>query len=261
MIWCRFQVAEKPVYGLVEGDQVVEVKGSPFEQYEPTGVRHPLGSAKLLAPCVPPTFYAVGHNYLDHVKWAAQYFNRNLEAPKKPDINYRASNALTGHEDPIIIPRESSGEVHHGGELVAVIGKKGKHLSRDEALSCVLGYTIGNDISDRTWQQEDRTMWRVKNTDTFKPMGPWIVTDVDPTRSTTMVRINGEEVLRFDTGKMIFDVAAYISEMSKNLTLHPGDVIWMGADGPTVPALRPGDTVEIEISGIGTLRNPVIAEA
>ena len=128
-------------------------------------------------------------------------------------------------------------------------------------MSCVLGYTIGNDISDRTWQQEDRTMWRVKNTDTFKPMGPWIVTDVDPTRSTTMVRINGEEVLRFDTGKMIFDVAAYISEMSKNLTLHPGDVIWMGADGPTVPALRPGDTVEIEISGIGTLRNPVIAEA
>jgi 2-keto-4-pentenoate hydratase/2-oxohepta-3-ene-1,7-dioic acid hydratase in catechol pathway len=160
----------------------------------------------------------------------------------------------------LAFPKDSAGEVHYEGELVAVIGKRAKGLSKEQALSCVLGYTIGNDLSERAWQSADRTQWRAKNTDTFKPMGPWIVTDIDPSTSETTVRVNDRVVSKFPTGNMIYDVASYIAEMSKYLTLHPGDVIWMGTDGATIPALRAGDVVEVAISGIGTLRNPVSAE-
>ena len=111
-------------------------------------------------------------------------------------------------------------------------------------------------MSERTWQAGDRTLWRAKNTDTFKPMGPWIETDVDLDSLQTTVRINGEIMSQFATNSMIFGVAHYISEMSKYLTLHPGDMIWMGTDGAT-QNMKAGDTVDVEISGIGTLSNPV----
>jgi 2-keto-4-pentenoate hydratase/2-oxohepta-3-ene-1,7-dioic acid hydratase in catechol pathway len=121
----------------------------------------------------------------------------------------------------------------------------------------VLGYTIGNDVSERTWQHDDRTLWRAKNTDTFKPMGPWIETTLDVSGCQSVTRINGAEVSRFQTSNFVFGIAHYISVMSKYLTLHPGDVIWMGTDGPTVPPLKHGDVVECEITGLGVLRNPV----
>jgi 2-keto-4-pentenoate hydratase/2-oxohepta-3-ene-1,7-dioic acid hydratase in catechol pathway len=124
----------------------------------------------------------------------------------------------------------------------------------------VFGYTIGNDISERTWQASDRTLWRAKNSDTFKPMGPWIDTDVDLAKLVTTVRLNGKSVARFRTNDMIFGVAAFISAITQYITLHPGDVIWMGADAPTLDMVA-GDVVEVEIDGIGTLRNPVVAEA
>jgi 2-keto-4-pentenoate hydratase/2-oxohepta-3-ene-1,7-dioic acid hydratase in catechol pathway len=260
MIWCRFEASARVAYGIVDGDDVIEVEGSPFGPYTRTRTRHRLSAIKLHPPCIPPTFYAAGINYRDHVTWATDYFKRPYHVPTRADIGYRAVNALIGHDEPIVIPKDSAGEVHYEGELVAVIGKRAKRLSKEQALSCVLGYTIGNDLSERAWQSADRTQWRAKNTDTFKPMGPWIVTDIDPSTSETTVRVNDEVVSKFPTGNMIYDVASYIVEMSKYLTLHPGDVIWMGTDGATVPALRPGDVVEVAISGIGTLRNPVSAE-
>ena len=122
----------------------------------------------------------------------------------------------------------------------------------------MLGWTIGNDVSERSWQKEDRTLWRAKNADTFKPMGPWIVTGLDPDAMETIVRLNGKETDRFKTNNMIFDTADYIVEVSKYCTIEPGDVMWMGTDG--VPEnIKPGDTVEIEITGIGMLRNKVVA--
>ena len=120
------------------------------------------------------------------------------------------------------------------------------------------GYTIGNDVSERTWQADDRTLWRAKNADTFKPMGPWIDTDVDINVMDTIVRVNGEEVQNFKTNNMIFDIPTYISRMSQYMTLHPGDVIWMGTDGVGTNIMA-GDVVEVELTGIGVLRNPVIA--
>ena len=123
----------------------------------------------------------------------------------------------------------------------------------------MLGYTIGNDVSERTWQREDRTFWRSKNTDTFKPMGPWIETDVDLDAMHTNVRLNGEMRTSFRTNDMLFSIAHFISTMTRYLTLYPGDVIWMGTDGSS-PNLKAGDVVEVEITGIGTLRNRFVAE-
>jgi 2-keto-4-pentenoate hydratase/2-oxohepta-3-ene-1,7-dioic acid hydratase in catechol pathway len=115
-------------------------------------------------------------------------------------------------------------------------------------------------VSERTWQKSDRTLWRAKNADTFKPMGPWIETDVDLDALETRVRVNGAETTRFPTNAMLFGVATYISTISRYVTLYPGDVIWMGTDG-TSPDLKAGDVVEVEITGIGTLRNPFVAAA
>jgi len=179
--------------------------------------------------------------------------------PKAADIGYRANNALVAHGEPIVIPTDASERVDYEGELVAVIGRKAKHLSESEALSRVLGWTIGNDVSERVWQANDRTSWRAKNTDTFKPMGPWIETDFDLDAAETRIRVNGEEKIRFKTNSTIFGPAAIISRMSQYLTLYPGDVVWMGTAGAP-ENIKHGDTVEIEITGIGTLSNPVMRE-
>jgi hypothetical protein len=124
----------------------------------------------------------------------------------------------------------------------------------------VLGYSIGNDVSERAWQKSDRTLWRAKNTDTFKPMGPWVETDVELDALETRVRVNGVETTRFRTNDMLFGIATYISTITRYVTLVPGDIVWMGTDG-TSPDLKAGDTVEVEIAGIGTLRNPFVAAA
>ena len=258
MRWIRFEHQGATHYGRLEGEDVIAVNGAPWDAPQPTGQRHKLSAVRLLPPVVPPTFYAAGLNYTQHLKHYANLGGANV--PSKPDIGYRAVNALIGHEDPIVIPRDAGPKVHYEGELVVVIGKKAKHLTPQNALSCVFGYTIGNDMSERDWQKADRTMWRSKNTDTWKPMGPWIETDLDLAAAQTRVRVNGKQIIEFPTGEMLFDVPTYISAMSRYLTLWPGDVIWMGTEGVS-PDLKAGDVVEIEITGLGTLRNPLRAEA
>lgn len=258
MRWVRFEQDGAIRFGIIEGDGIVPVEGSPFDAYRRLDATVPLAGARLLAPVVPPTFYAAGMNYAGHTEEMAGILA--ARKPAKPDIGYRANNALTGPDAPIVVPRDSSGRVQYEPELVVVIGKRAKNLSEEDALSCVFGYTIGNDVSERSWQASDRTLWRAKNTDTFKPMGPWIETDVDLDSLVTRVRLNGTTVADFPTNRMVFGIARYISEMTRFLTLHPGDVIWMGADSPTRDMV-PGDVVEVEIDGIGVLRNPVIAEA
>ena len=259
MRWIRYETNGQTAYGIVDGDMVTEVRGDPFAGYEKTATRRPLSSVKLLIPVEPRTFYAAGLNYAEHAIAAA---NKRGEVPKLPeaaDIGYRANNALIAHGEAIVIPADATDRVQYEAELVAVIGRKAKNLSESEALSCVLGWTIGNDMSERTWQAGDRTLWRAKNADTFKPMGPWIETDFDLDAAQTTVRVNGSEQIRFRTNSMIYGPATFISRMSRYLTLYPGDVVWMGTEG--VPEnLKHGDTVEIEITGIGTLRNPVVRE-
>ena len=259
MKWCRFDVDGEVSYGTIDGDRVTAVSGTPFREYAVTSRRPALAEVKLLVPVIPPNFYAAGLNYPEHVTFAAKVSGTQPNLPRKADVGYRSANALIAHEVDIVMPKDSSGEFQYEGELVAVIGRTAKHLSKDEALDCILGYTIGNDVSERAWQREDRTLWRAKNTDTFKPMGPWIVPGLDPTNLETTIRLNGEVVSQLNTGAMIFDTAHYISEITRYVTLHAGDILWMGTEG-TTKNMVPGDIVEVEITGIGTLRNRVVAE-
>jgi 2-keto-4-pentenoate hydratase/2-oxohepta-3-ene-1,7-dioic acid hydratase in catechol pathway len=199
-----------------------------------------------------------GH-YKAHIEWGERRRNIRIPIPDRPDIGYRAQSALTPPDSPIVIPARSSGEVHYEGELVAVIGRTARRVTQDEALCYVLGYTIGNDVSERTWATQDRTIWRAKNSDIFKPMGPWIQTNLDPTNLNVIVKVNDTIVSEFNTSSMIFGVAEYISTISEYTTLWPGDVIWTGTDNAT-DRIAPGDVVEISVDGIGTLRNPVVGE-
>jgi 2-keto-4-pentenoate hydratase/2-oxohepta-3-ene-1,7-dioic acid hydratase in catechol pathway len=205
-------------------------------------------------------FYAAGLNYRAHIDWANSRHGGGYKVPAQPDIGYRSPNALIMSGEPIVIPKDSTGPVEFEGELVAVIGRKARHLSEANALSCVAGYTLGNDVSERAWQRLDRTLWRAKNADSFKPMGPAIVRDIDPMDQTIEVLVNGKLASSYHTGAMIFSVAQYLARMSRYLTLHPGDVVWFGCDGPTLPALQPGDLVEVANEAIGVLANRVVRE-
>ena len=259
MRWARFEQNGSPAYGVVEGDDIIPVRGSPFDAWERTNTKLPLSSVKLLVPVVPPTFYAAGMNYEQHVREIAEKVGQKPNLPTQPDIGYRTNNALIAHGEKIVIPSDATDQVQYEGELVVVIGRQCKNLTRENALSAVLGYTIGNDVSERTWQKADRTLWRAKNTDTFKPMGPWIETDVKLDDLETKIRLNGKQMIAFDTNKMIHGVVDYLVAMTTCLTLYPGDMMWMGTEGATAN-MKHGDTIEVEITGIGTLSNPVVRE-
>ena len=213
----------------------------------------------MKVPVIPGNFYAAGLNYRAHIEWANKAHGTSYKVPEQADIGYRSSNALIGSGEDIVIPRDSSGQVDFEGELVAVIGKTAKNVTEERALDCVAGYTLGNDVSERTWQRGDRTLWRAKNSDTFKPMGPRIVSGIDPMNQVIEVRVNSRTVSSYNTSAMIFSVAHFIARMSRYLTLHPNDVIWFGCDGPTEPALRAGDRVEVVNEAIGVLANRVVA--
>jgi len=259
MRWLKFTAAGRTSWGIVDGDHVVAVDGEPFGEWRRAPQVHALDDVKIELPLVPRTFYCVGLNYLKHLKEAADKRGEVPNVPDRPEIAYRAQNALIAHDEDVVIPATATEKVHYEGELVVVIGKKVKHLTEAHAMTCVFGYTIGNDVSERTWQKADRSLWRAKNADTFKPMGPWIETAADLDKMETIVKVNGKETNRFKTNDMIFGVVPFIVELTKYFTLWPGDVIWMGTDGAS-PDLKAGDVVEIEITGIGTLRNRFVAE-
>jgi 2-keto-4-pentenoate hydratase/2-oxohepta-3-ene-1,7-dioic acid hydratase in catechol pathway len=260
MRWIRFTTAGQTHYGILEGTRVKQVQGDPFEGYQTTAIVHDLSAVKIEIPVMPRTFYCAGLNYAEHVMEAAKKLGTPPNLPTQADIGYRANNALIAHDEPVVIPKEATEKIHYEGELVVVIGKKAKHLTMENALDCVLGYTIGNDVSERTWQKSDRTLWRAKNSDTFKPMGPWIDTEFDPRGATTTVKVTGVASTIYKTNEMIFDVPTFLVAMTRFMTLWPGDVVWMGTDGHS-PNLVSGDIVEVEISGLGTLRNPFMREA
>ena len=246
----RIEIEGHAVDVRLEGDEVVAHGGRRF----------PLALAKLLPPVVPTNFYAAGLNFRAHIEWANAQPGHSAKVPTQADIGYRSNNALIGSGAEIVIPADSPGPVHYEGELVAVIGKPARNLTEKNALDCVAGYTLGNDVSERHWQRTDRTLWRAKNADTFKPMGPFIADGLDPMDLTIEVRINGSTVSSYHTGGMIFGVAHFLARMSGYVTLHPGDVVWFGCDGPTVPALKAGDLVEVANDEIGVLSNRVVRE-
>ncbi len=258
--WCRIEIDGVPVFGVIDGQTIELIDGDPFQPYKRTGQRVSIDGVKFLPPVIPQNFYAIGVNYRAHIEWANQNLGMSLKVPTQADVGYRSANALVGSGAEIVIPKGSLGPIHFEGELVAVIGRRAKRLSAENALSCIAGYTLGNDLSERSFQSSDRTLWRAKNMDTFKPMGPIVVPQLDPGAQEIAVRVNHQVVASYNTRHAIFTLQQYIERMTSYVTLWPGDVIWLGCDGPTLPDLKPGDLVEVVNEKIGVLSNRVSAE-
>lgn len=247
----RYQHGGQVSYGSVEGEQIHPISGDLFGSYQVGQESISLKDAKLLAPLRPPKVLAVGLNYKSHLG--------DRPSAAEPGMFLKPPTSIIGPDEPIIVPSSAS-PVHYEGELVVVIGRKGRHIPREQALSYVFGYTCGNDVSERQWQRSDLQWFRAKGSDTFGPLGPWIVTDItDPTKLELTTRLNGEVRQHTTIEMMIHDIPRCISYASDFMTLEPGDIIYSGTPGQTQP-MQPGDVVEVEISGIGTLRNPVVAE-
>jgi 2-keto-4-pentenoate hydratase/2-oxohepta-3-ene-1,7-dioic acid hydratase in catechol pathway len=260
MIFCRFRKSDFVSYGIVEDDVVRVIESEPFSGYTLATARYPLREVTLLVPVLPGTFYAIGSNYHNHVVGRAKVKNSEPKFYKTPRVGYRANSALAAHEADIVKPADAGPRFEYEAELVAVIGKSARNVTPSEAAECIFGWTIGNDMTERDWQANDPTNIRGKNADTFKPMGPWIVTGLDLRDMTTNVRINGRLAHSFPTANMLFSPGEVVSDVSRYNTVSPGDVVWLGTD--EVPeAVKPGDLIEIEITGIGVLRNHVVAGA
>lgn len=253
MKFARFETAGTVKYGIVEGDNLQEIQGDLFGDHTLTGNVYGLPTVKLLVPCTPSKLLALGLNYALHVQESSR------KQPERPEPFYKVPSSLCNPGDPIRIP-PGAGETHFEGELVVVIGKPARRVPKEAALEYVFGYTCGNDVSARPWQRGDLQWWRGKSCDTFSPLGPWIETDIaDPSTLTLETRLNGEVQQHSGTDKMLFDVPTTISFISQVVTLYPGDVIYTGTcDG--VGPMEHGDTVEVDISNIGVLRNPVLRE-
>jgi 2-keto-4-pentenoate hydratase/2-oxohepta-3-ene-1,7-dioic acid hydratase in catechol pathway len=210
-----------------------------------------LPDVRLLSPFLPSKVVAIGKNYAEHVK------EMGGDAPTTPLIFLKPSTSVIGDGDAIRLPA-SSAEVHHEGELAVVIGTPARNVAVEDALRHVFGYAAANDVTARDQQRSDVQYTRAKGYDSFCPLGPWVETRLDPRDLRLVTRVNGEVRQDGRTSAMIFDVAAQIAFMSAIMTLLPGDVILTGTPEGVGPIVA-GDTVSVEIEGIGTLSNPVIA--
>src|SRR2546422_1710347 len=195
MKWCRFQSGRTTAYGIIDDTTITEVTGNPFESSTKTSTTVPLSRVKLLVPVIPPTFYAAGVNYRAHVTEMAHRRGVKPEFPPNADVGYRANNALVPTDEPIVIPKDATELVQYEGELVVVIGKRCKRVSEAQALDYVFGYTIGNDVSERTWQRGDRTFWRGQNNNTLKPQGAGIGTGPQPGEPRGTHRVHGKQLV------------------------------------------------------------------
>ena len=250
MKFARYEAHGEIAYGVVEDDRVHQITGSPFEPYQIIDHVHTLEQVRLLAPVVPQKVLAIALNYGTHLG--------DRERPKQPEPFWKNPFAVVGPEEPIVLPAEA-GKVDAEGELVVVMGRRAKSVSKEQALDYVLGYTCGNDVSARPWQRNDIQWWRAKGSDTFGPLGPFLATGLDPSKLTVKTRVNGEEKQAAPTSELLFDVPTLISFISQTVTLEPGDLIFTGTPG-VPPQLSPGDVVEVEVPEVGVLRNPVRGE-
>jgi len=247
----RFSSADKTSFGILEGDVVREISGSPFGPFDATADGCPLDEVMLLAPVEPSKVIGVGLNYIDHAK------ELKMAIPQNPILFMKPPTSVIGPGDAIVYPKMSE-QVDYEAELVVVIKDKTKDVSVEEAASHILGYTCGNDVTARDLQRKDGQWTRSKSFDTFSPLGPWIETDLDPLDVQVEMLLNGNVVQSSSTSNMIFNVFELVSFVSQIMTLLPGDVIMTGTP-PGVGPVQPGDTTEVRIQGIGTLTNQVVS--
>ena len=252
----RFCADGSTSYGILEEDGGIRpVAGCPFDSLEESGETTHLDNVSVLAPVGTPRLIGVGLNYLAHAEEGGS------TPPELPMLFMLPATAILDPEEPIIYPRQGQ-NVHYEGELTVIIGKKARRVSEADALDYVFGYTCGNDVSERVIQAKEMgngCLLIGKGFDTFKPLGPYIATGLDSTNLELTTRLNGEVKQHTNTDDLIFSVAQLIAYISEAITLLPGDAIMTGTPSGVGP-VQPGDVVEIEISGVGVLRNPVVAE-
>jgi 2-keto-4-pentenoate hydratase/2-oxohepta-3-ene-1,7-dioic acid hydratase in catechol pathway len=249
-----FRVATQggPAWARQEGDRLRLLDRVPWEQPGALAQTLPLASARLLAPATPSKIVAIGRNYADHAR------ERGKPLPAEPLIFLKPPSAVVGPGAPVRIP-PWAGRVEHEAELAVVIGREAKDLPDPEtALAHVLGATCANDVTARELQEKDVQFTRAKGFDTFCPLGPCLATGLDLGRLSVRARVNGEPRQDGSTADMIFPVARLVLAVSRVMTLLPGDIICTGTPAG-VSALRPGDEVEVEVEGVGILRNPVVS--
>lgn len=236
-------------FGWINEDRIGLVEGDLFGEYRRLEATTILSNVKLLAPVKPSKIICLGRNYVEHAK------ERGVEIPESPILFMKPPSAIISNNEKIILPVQSQ-QVEHEAELVVVIGEKCRWISVEDANKYVFGYTIGNDVTARDLQHHDGQWTRAKGFDTFCPIGPWIETDLDPADTLITCRVNSELRQMASTREMVFTVPQIVSFVSTVMTLLPGDLIFTGTPAGIGPLGR-GDKVEIEIEGIGTLRNEV----
>jgi len=244
-------------YGVIAGDgTIARLAGSPFDGLHRSGERDAISDVRVLAPVDRPRVFGLGYNYKAHSNEVGK------PIPDLPVLFMKPSTAVIGPDEPIVYPVD--GEIiHFEGELCVVIGKTARHVPESRALDYALGYTCGNDVSDRVLQRRESAfgcLFAGKGYDTFAPLGPAIVTGLDPSNLSIITRVNGEVRQHGNTADLLFSVPYLIAYLSRYLTLLPGDVIMTGTPAGVGP-ICVGDSIEIEIAPIGVLRNGVVKEA
>jgi len=286
--YARFSVGNTIAYGIVEGQRIRQLDGDLFGDWKKTDQTFALKEVKLLVPTRPTQVLALAGNYRSHLNSGATITTITTttrishdpvtgenststtteevvsvpgQVPEKfqiPQPFFKSPSCLVAHDGEIVIPKAAE-TVHFEAELVIVIGKTAQDVPKAAALDYVFGVTCGNDVSARVWQRGDHQWWRAKGSDSFGPCGPFIVSGLDYDDLLMRLKLNGEVKQEEGTSNMIHDVASTVSFISQHVTLHPGDLIFTGTSGKTA-AIQPGDIVEVEMAGIATLRNRVVAE-
>jgi 2-keto-4-pentenoate hydratase/2-oxohepta-3-ene-1,7-dioic acid hydratase in catechol pathway len=252
MRYVKYETGGRTSWGIFENNDTTirELQGNPFDgSAKPTGKTLKAAEVKYLAPAEAKKVVAAGLNYKSHIgdSSPAKYVGLFAKFP----------TTLTGHEQPILYPADAS-VVHYEAEICVVMGKKAQNITEAQVKDHIFGVTACNDVSERAWQKQDLQWFRAKAADTFGPMGPALVTNVDYTKLKLIGRHNGKVVQETTTDLLIFNIDNIISYTSRYITLEPGDVVFTGTPGVT-QAMKPGDTFEVEIAGITTLKNLIVA--
>ena len=253
MKYARFEVDGKTCNGIVASEEITVINGCFWDDFETTGQKYSISEINFLPPVFPTKIVCVGQNYRGHIK------ELGLPVPKEPVIFFKPPSCLIGHRHPIIYPA-SAKRVDYEGELAIVIGHTMRNVNESDALNYVLGYSCFNDVTERNLVENSPFLLSLsKGMDTFGPCGPCIVTDLDPDRLMLKTLLNGELKQQDSTENCVFSIQQVLSYISGYITLLPGDIVTSGTPKGIAP-MQPGDTVEVEIEGIGCLRNSVQAQ-
>jgi 2-keto-4-pentenoate hydratase/2-oxohepta-3-ene-1,7-dioic acid hydratase in catechol pathway len=244
----RVSLGGRTSTAIVKGRRVHLVQGTVFAPGAETGESAPLSAVQVLPPTKPSKIVAIGVNYLDHAG--------ERRPPSEPQPFLKVPSSLIGHGDAILLPADAQ-NTHMEAEVVAVISKRARNIDESQVDAHVLGYTAGNDVSERDWQQSDLQWWRAKSSDTFTTVGPWVDTSLKPEKIEVAGLISGHEQQSSDTSLLIHSIRACIARISRYMTLERGDLVFTGTPG-TTGRIQPGDTCEVRVGGM-TLSNPVQA--